>query len=43
MLALTALGAMELGAFGARDVVVTGRGAPGEKPYAVKFAPPDAR
>ena len=37
MLALTALGAMELGAFGARDVVVTGRGAPGEKPYAVKF------
>jgi hypothetical protein len=37
MLALTALGAMELGAFGAREVVVTGRGAPGEKPYAVKF------
>ena len=37
MLALTALGAMELGAFGARDVVVTGRGAPGEKPYVVKF------
>ena len=37
MLALTALRAMELDAFGARDVVVTGRGAPGEKPYAVKF------
>ena len=37
MLALAALGAMELGAFGARDVVVTGRGAPGEKPYAVKL------
>ena len=37
MLALTALGAMELAAFGARDVIVTGRGAPGEKPYAVKF------
>jgi hypothetical protein len=37
MIALAALGAMELGAFGARDVVVTGRGAPGEKPYAVKF------
>ena len=37
MLALAALGAMELGAFSARDVVVTGRGAPGEKPYAVKF------
>ena len=37
MLALTALGAMELGVFGARDVVVTGRGAPGEKPYAVKL------
>ena len=36
-LALTALGAMELGAFAARDVVVTGRGAPGEKPYAAKF------
>ena len=36
-LALAALGAMELGAFGARDVVVTGRGAPGEKPYAVKL------
>ena len=36
MLAL-GVGAMELGAFGARDVVVTGRGAPGEKPYAVKF------
>ena len=37
MLALTSLGAMELGAFSARDVVMTGRGAPGEKPYAVKF------
>jgi hypothetical protein len=37
VLALTALGAMELGAFAARDVAVTGRGAPGEKPYAVKF------
>jgi hypothetical protein len=37
MLALTALGAMELGAFSARDVLMTGRGAPGEKPYAVKF------
>ena len=37
MLALAALGAMELGAFNARDVVVTGHGAPGEKPYAVKF------
>jgi hypothetical protein len=37
VLALTALSAMELGAFAARDVVVNGRGAPGEKPYAVKF------
>ncbi len=37
ILALTTLGAMELGAFSARDVVMTGRGAPGEKPYAVKF------
>jgi len=37
ILALTSLGAMELGAFSARDVVMTGRGAPGEKPYAVKF------
>jgi hypothetical protein len=37
VLALAALGAMELGAFGARDVVVSGRGEPGEKPYGVKF------
>jgi len=37
MLALTALGAMELGTFSARGVVMTGRGAPGEKPYAVKL------
>ena len=36
-LALKALGALELGAFGARDVVVTGRGAGDEKPYALKF------
>jgi hypothetical protein len=32
---LAALGALEFDAFGARDVVVTGRDAPGEKPYAV--------
>ena len=36
-LALKALGALELGAFGARDVVVTGRGAGDEKPYSLKF------
>ncbi|MGA8171379.1 MAG: hypothetical protein WB816_11215, partial [Methylocystis sp.] len=36
-LALAALGGLELGAFGARDVIATGRGAPEEKPYSVKF------